>query len=95
MTAAFSAIYFFLTPNLLKTLQECQHYEDEIFISKVIQGHIRQIVCQNHSSAFVYWPILMKIYINAYIMKTHIFYKIIYDLKCNFYAMENFVFYFT
>ena len=26
--SSFSAIYFCLTPNLLKTIQECQHYED-------------------------------------------------------------------
>ena len=30
-----------------------------------MQGHIRPILCQNHSSTFVYGPILMKIFMNA------------------------------
>ena len=29
--SSFNAIYFCLTPNLLKTFKECQHYENEIF----------------------------------------------------------------
>ena len=29
------------------------------------------------------------------IMKTHLFHKIIYDLKCHFYAMEKFMIFFT
>ena len=33
--------------------------------SKVIKGHIRPLLCQNHSSTFVYGPILMKICMNA------------------------------
>jgi hypothetical protein len=37
---------------------------------KVIQGHIEPLVCQNNFSTFVYGPILMKICMNAYIMKT-------------------------
>ena len=37
---------------------------------KVIQGHIRPPLYQNHSSTFVYGPILMKICMNANIMKT-------------------------
>ena len=38
---------------------------------KVIQGHIRPHLRQNHSSTFVYEPILMKICMNANIMKTY------------------------
>ena len=37
--------------------------------SKIIQGHKRPL-CPNHSSTFVYGPILMKICMNANIMKT-------------------------
>ena len=57
---------------------------------KVIQGHIRQLLCQNHYSAFIYGPILIKICVNANIMKTQFFHKIIYDLKCHFYVIEKF-----
>ena len=53
--------------------------------SKVIQGHIRPVLCQNLSSTFFYKPIL-----NANTMKTHFFHKIIYDLKCHFYVIEKF-----
>ena len=44
---------------------------------KVIQGHIEQY----------YGPILMKICLNAKIMKTQFFHKIINDLKSHFYFM--------
>jgi hypothetical protein len=37
---------------------------------EVIQGYIRPPSCQNHSSTFVYGPILMEICMNANIMKT-------------------------
>ena len=43
--------------------------------SKVIQGHIRQLLCENHSSTLVYGLILMKIYMNVNIMKTKFFHK--------------------
>ena len=36
--------------------------------SKVTQGHIRPLLCQNHSSTFVHEPILMKVCMNASIM---------------------------
>ena len=62
--------------------------------SKVIQGHIRLLVSQNLSSTFVYGPILIENFMNANIMKTQLFYKIIYDLKCHFYVMEKFVFFY-
>ena len=55
-------------PNLLKTFQDCQHYEDTN-----IHGHpssYKTLLCQNHSSTFVYGPILIKICSNADIMKT-------------------------
>ena len=60
---------FTLTPNLLKSYQECKHYGNT---SKVIQGHIRPLSCKNHSSTFVYGPILMKI-----CMKSPFFNKIL------------------
>jgi hypothetical protein len=41
-----------------------------IMTSKVIQGHKRPILCENHSSTFVYGPILMKFCMNTNIMKT-------------------------
>ena len=53
--------YIFLTPNLLKTFQEGQYYEDSnfslnqlIMTSMVGLGHIIPLLCQNHSSTFVY-----------------------------------------
>ena len=58
---------------------------------KVIQCHIRPLLCQIQSSTFVYEPILMKICMNANIMKTQFFHRIIYDLKCHFYIMKKFV----
>ena len=36
--------------------------------SKVIQGHIRSLIYQNHFSSFVYGPILMKTFMNANVM---------------------------
>ena len=63
--------------------------------TKVIPGHMRPILCQNHSSRFVYGPILMKICMNANTIKTQFFYEIIYELKCHFYVMEKFCDFFT
>ena len=57
--------------------------------SKVIQGHIRPLLYQNHSSTFVYRPILMKIGMNANIMKTDFFHK------CHFNVMEKLCDFFT
>ena len=37
----------------------------------------------------------MKICMNANIMKTQFFHKVIYGLKCHFYVMINFVIFFT
>ena len=51
--------------------------------SKVIEGHIRPLLCENHSGTFVYGPIFMKICINANIMKTQFFHK------CYYYVMEK------
>ena len=42
------------------------------------------------SSIFVYEPILIKISMNANIMKTQIFHKIKYDLKCHSRSQEVF-----
>ena len=58
---------------------------------QVIQGYIRPHLCQNHSSTFVYGPILMKICMDANIMKTKFFHQIIYDLKCTFMLWRSFV----
>ena len=54
--------------------------------SKVIQGHIRPLLSQNYSSTFVYGPILMKLFMNANIMKTQ------YNLKCSTFIMEFCIF---
>ena len=48
-----------------------------------------------HSRSLVYGTILMKICMNADIMKTYFFHKIIYDLKCYFYVMKEFLDFFT
>ena len=40
---------------------------------KVSQGQLRLPFCQNHSSIFVYAPILLKICMNANIMNTRFF----------------------
>ena len=50
--------------------------------SKVIEGHIRPLLFQE---TFVYGLILM----NANILKTQFFHKIIYDLNCHFYVTEK------
>ena len=52
---------------------------------KVMQGHKRPLLCQNHSSTFVYGPILIKICMNANIMKTHFSINLYH-----FYVMEKF-----
>ena len=58
---------FCLAPNLLKTFQDCQHYEEwrnNLFIkwsmtAKVIQVYIRPLLCYNHSNTLIYGPILI------------------------------------
>ena len=58
--SSFSAIVFCLTPDLLKTFQECKHYKEKkiekkrSMTVKVMQGHKRPLLCQNHSSTFIY-----------------------------------------
>jgi len=39
---------------------------------KVMQGHNRPLLYQNHSSTIIYEPILMKIHMNANIMITQL-----------------------
>ena len=56
--------------------------------SKVIQGHIRPLLCQNFTSKFINGSILIKICVNANIMKRQFFHEFIYDLKCNFYVIK-------
>ena len=53
--------------KLFKNVNIMRHIFDK---KKVIQGHIRPLLCQNHSRTFVHGPILMKICMNANIMKT-------------------------
>ena len=77
---------FCSTPNLLKTFQECQHYEVKKSI-KVIQGHKRLLLCKNHLNTFVHRPIFDKICMNANIIKTHFFHK---RPEISFHVMENF-----
>ena len=60
----------------------------------IIQGYITPLLCQYHSSTFVYGPILMPIYINANIRMIPFFHKI-YDLKRHFYAIEQYCDFFT
>ena len=55
--------------------------------SNIIQGHMRPLLCQNHSSTYIYGPILMKFFLNSNILKTQFF--ILNDLKCHFYVMEK------
>ena len=50
---------------------------------------IKKIVCQNHSSIFVYGLILMKIFMNANVM------KITYNLKSPFILWRSFAIFFT
>ena len=63
--------------------------------TKGIQGHISPLLCQNFSSTFLYGPTLMQICMNAKIMKTQFFHKIIYDLKCHSYVREKFRIFFS
>ena len=62
-----------LTPNILKTFQGCQYYEDTN--TKVIQGGIRSYLCIQLWTDFD----KKKKCINANIKKTQFFHKIIYD----------------
>ena len=56
--------------------------------SKVIQGHIRTSLSKNSFSAFVYGMILITICMNANIIETQFFHKIIPEMS--FYVMKNF-----
>ena len=66
-------------PNLLKTFQENQLYENTNFYSKIILAR-----------TFVYWPILNKICMNANIMKTQYM-----TWNVTFILWRNFVILFT
>ena len=71
--------FFCLMPDLFKTFQECNIMKTQFFRKmtlKVIQGHKRLLFCKNHSTTFVNGLILMKICINAKIMKTQFFIKL-------------------
>ena len=58
-----------------------------------LKGHPRSLLCKKNSRTFVYGPILIKICINANIMKTHFFNKIIHDLNVTFMLWKSFVIY--
>ena len=96
----FSVIYFCFMPNLFKQFKKCQHYEDTIFSlnevwPQVIQGHLRPLLCQNDFRSFVYGPFLMRIYMNANIMRTQFFIKFYLTWNVIFKLWRSFViFYF-
>ena len=73
------------TPNLLKTLWRRKFYIKWSMTSKVIQGHIRSLFCQNHSSTFVYGPIFMKICMNANTWRHNIWPEMKF---CEFFKLE-------
>ena len=54
--------------------------------SKVIEGHLRPLLCLNPSWTFIYELILMKFCIFANIMKTQLFFIILYygEVSCFF-----------
>ena len=66
-----------------KVILKFQNYEDKNEVCHDLKGYIRLLLCQNHSSTFFYGLILIKICMNANIMKTHFFHKMMYDLKCH------------
>ena len=59
----------------MSPLWRCEVFINWSMTLKIIQGHIRPHLCQNHSSTFVYRRILMKLCMNAIIKKTHLFHK--------------------
>ena len=95
--SSFSALHFLLNA-LFKTVQEYQQYKCPIFFInwsmtlKVMQGHIRPFLCQNHSGTLIYGPILMKICMNANIINTHFFHKILWP-EMSPYVMEKFYYF--
>ena len=61
-----------------------------IIYFSINQGYIRPLLCQNHSTTFVYGSILMKICMNANIIKT-LFKKIyIWPEMCHLYVLDKF-----
>ena len=66
---------FCLTLNLLKPFKNHNFIKTQSFHKRKydLKGHIRPLLCQNHSSTFVYGLILMKICMNANIMKKFFF----------------------
>ena len=55
---------------ILKTFWRYNFFIRWSMASKFIPGHIRPLLCKNHSSTFVCEPILIKKNMNANIMKT-------------------------
>ena len=93
LKSSFSTIHFFyLTSYLFKTIEECQHYEEQIFdkIKYDLNVQTRPPICRKHSSTFIYWPILMKICMNDNIMRTYFSLNYIWP-KMHFYGMEKFL----
>ena len=71
-----------LTPHLLKTFQECQHYKDSNFSKMKYDLKCQRSSNQNYSSTFVYGPILMQ-FVWMLLSSRHNS-KLLNDLKCYF-----------
>ena len=57
--------FFIYCPILLYLFKNVNIMEKKLSMTlKVMQGHKRTLLCQNHSSTFIYGPILMKICMN-------------------------------
>ena len=85
-------------PSLFKTFQECQHYYINFLLKlsmalKVIKGHIRPPLCQNHSNTFVYVPeCLMKICMTANIINTTLTYVLMDNFcPCFIYLLHSMI----
>ena len=72
--SSISSIYFLFNAKSFKNFSKMSTLRRRKFFFKLymtfedIQCKIRPLLCQNHSSTFVYGPILMKIGINDNIM---------------------------
>ena len=90
---------FCLTPNLLKLFKNVHIMIEQIFHKmkydlKVIQGHIRPLLCQNYSTTFVYPSILMKI-CKKFSWSHNLFIKLCLTWNVTFMLWRSFVFLFS
>ena len=72
MKSYFSVIYYLCNDWSFKTFPDSQHYQDTIFSSNEVWPQRSSKVIYfmpKFSSSFVYWPILIKIFMNDYIMR--------------------------